>query len=89
MMINFVFTIKKLSGPLKRYVETKDTLGEIFCSLVTQYVRGSVGLAKLYNLRSLQQNYALDSGKSISNIEDFLKTTEVVQHLNIINNATD
>ena len=37
----------------------------------------------------MKDSYALDSGASIRNIEDFLRTTKVVQRLNIMDNATD
>ena len=70
-------------------VATKDTLEGIFGCLVTKYIHGSSGLMRLYNVGSMKDNYALDSGTSICNIEDFLRTTKVVQRLDIMGNATD
>ena len=89
LMLNLFFTVKQLAGPLKIYVDTKETIEEIFSSLVTKYIRGSDGLMRLYNLKTLRESYALDTGTSIHNIDDFIKTTGVVQQLNIIDNATD
>ena len=88
-MLNFIYTVKKLAGPLSILVATKDTLEEIFGCLVTKYIHGSSGLIRLYNLQSVKDSYALDSGASIRNIENFLRTTAVVQKLGIMDNATD
>ena len=44
---------------------------------------------QLYNLKSMKESYALDTGASIRNIEEFLKTTCVVQQLDIMDNEMD
>ena len=77
LMLNHIFTVKQLAGPLKIYVDTKETLEEIFSCLVTKYIRGSAGLMQLYNLKTLRESYALDTGTSIRNIDDFIRTTGV------------
>ena len=88
-MLSYIFTVKQLAGPLKIYVDTKETLEEIFSCLVTKYIHGSAGLMRLYNLKTLRESYVLDTGTSIRNIDDFIRTKGVVQQLNIIDNATD
>ena len=89
LMVNFIFTVKKLSGPLKILVQNKDTLEEIIGCLVTKYIQGSGGLDHLYNLRSIKDSCAFDSGASVRNIEQFSRTTSVVQHLDVMDNATN
>ena len=89
LMLNFIYTVKQLAGPLKVFVATKDTLEEIFGCLVTKYVHGSAGLMRLYNMKSMKESYALDTGTYIHNIEEFLKTTHVVQQLDIMDKVMD
>ena len=84
LMLNFIYTVKKLAGPLSILVATKDTLEEIFGCLVTKYIHGSSGLIRLYNLQSMKDSYALDSGAFICNIENFLRTTAVILRLDIM-----
>ena len=75
---DFVATIKSKSGPLFSSIRHKTGISEIFQEIRHKYLSGTEAIDILFNIKSTDFKEALDTGKCISNLENFLFTAELV-----------
>ena len=75
---DFVATIKSKSGPLYSSIKHKTSISEIFHEIRQKYLSGTEAIDILFNIKSQDFKEALDTGKCLSNLENFLSTAELV-----------
>ena len=75
---DFVATIKSKSGPLYSSIKHKTSISEIFREIRQKYLSGTEAIDILFNIKSQDFKEALDTGKCLNNLENFLSTAELV-----------